>query len=160
LLKGKAWTADEVCKLREFWEAGVSVSSIAERLSKTSVAVQIKSNRLGLRDDGTRRGSFSPSSVSGVELKLAESLPSIERAAGILADSMLTLARPGLKRAEVERCRAAGDAAWKYKMMMADVLRYRECERVIVELRRRVEEAEAKLAKEAKKSGEARVSAG
>jgi len=139
--KGKAWTVEEELKLRELWESGEPLSSIAAELSKTKVAVANKVSHLGLKDDSARRSLVSSSSS---ELELPVELPTVQEAVKIIGGAMLAMTKPGVSKAQVERLKAVVDAASKYKQCMADLVRYKELERENVELRRKFEELRKK----------------
>ncbi len=138
MTKGKAWAVKEELRLKELFEAGVPVSSIAARLSKTEVAVAVKARRLGLKDDARRRGVVSSSSGGGLELP--DELPTVEGVARILSGALLAMTKSGVSGADVERWKAVADVAWKCKGAVAELVHYKELEREIVELRRKYEE--------------------
>lgn len=142
MTKGKAWTVEEELRLKELLEDGMPVSGIAAMLSKTKVAVSIKLRRLGLKDDSAQKKAVSSSSSRGLELP-AE-LPTVEEAVKVLGGVMLAMTKPGVSKAEVYRLKALADVAWKFKESMAELVRYRELEREIVELRRKYEELAVK----------------
>jgi hypothetical protein len=137
--KGKAWTVEEELRLKELFEAGKPVSSMAAELSKTEVAVHLKLKRLGLKDDGRLRKPRSSSSSTG-ELELPTELPTIEAAGELLAGALLGMVKSGVSKAELDRLKAVVDAAWKYKEFMADLVNYRKLEKENEELRKKYEE--------------------
>jgi len=145
--KGKAWRREEELKLKEFFEAGESASSIAAKLSKTEVAVIHKIKRLGLKGGGAlKRFGPSPSSSSS-ELKLQGELLTIEDALRYSGGAMLALAKPGISRFELERCKVLAHTASKYRDDMARYLDYRALELKCEEWRRKYEEAAARAKK-------------
>jgi len=97
--RGKAWSVEEVLRLKELVEAGVPISGIAVCLSKSRAAVGNKLSHLGLRDGGFRGGLGPSSSREGLELPV--DLPTVEDAAKVLAGAMLAMAKPGVDRKSV-----------------------------------------------------------
>jgi len=106
--RGKAWTVDEELKLKALLEEGLPVPIIAAKLSKTDVAVGLKTSRLGLKDDKRGKKLSSSSSSSG-ELELPAELPTIEEAPKIHGAVMMAMTKPGISMEEMKKLKILAD---------------------------------------------------
>jgi len=133
------WTREETDRLRSLWESGVrDFRVLAEKLGRSSSAVEKKLKRLGLVVVGARRAKTTTT------LELPKELPTVEEALKILAGALMAAGEPDLDRVEVQRLQAVATLARTYKELLADYIDYRLIETKLVEL-------EAKYAAKAQK---------
>jgi hypothetical protein len=136
MTKGKQWTAQQEAQLKSLIEANTSLTEIAAALQKTSGAVIIKSQRLGLKLQN--KGYINKS------VPIPRELPSVEEALKMLGGALKTAVKPGLDKIEVQRLQAVAAIAKTYQEMLADYINYREIETKLKEM----EEQNAQLLKE------------
>lgn len=133
---GKKWTAAQVAELKVLVEADASVADIAARFQKTSGAVIVKCQRLGLPLKAKGYVKFP--------ISLPRELPSVEEALRMLAGALKAAVKPGLDRVEVQRLQAVATISKTYKELLTDYINYREIEAKLKEM----EELNAQLLKE------------
>ena len=126
-MKGKPWSVEEEKQLKEFSEAKMLLSVIAEKLGKSSDAVNKKCMRLGLEVVGAKGYRTTTSIV------VPKELPSVEEALGKLAGALDAACKPGLDKVEVQRLQVVAMIARTYKDVLADYINYRGIEQKLIE---------------------------
>jgi len=139
-MKGKPWTVKEESSLKQLVVSGERLDVIAAKLGKSKQAIRRKAERLGLEGVGQRRSKRTTTS----DLQLPKELPSVEEALKILAGALISAAKPGLDRVEVQRLQVVATLARTYTDLLADYVDYWGIEAKVLEL-------EAKYARLAKK---------
>ena len=143
--RGRPWGREEEKELIGLVKAGESLDVIAGKLGKTLDSVVQKMRRLGLIG-GQSVAPRPPPSSSTCDIDLPDELPTAEDAVKILGGAMLALTKPGMSKADLEKCRALADVAWKYKIAVVDLVDYKGIEKENVEWRKKYEEKAAKEA--------------
>ncbi len=120
LTKGKQWTNEQVTELKDLVEANESLDDIASKLGKSTGAIYIKCQRLGLALES--RDQLDPS------IPLPRELPRFEQSLKMLAGGLKTAAKPGLSKSEIQRLQALANIARTYKEILEDYIDYRAIE--------------------------------
>jgi hypothetical protein len=118
-MRGTPWTIEEEVQLRKLVEANKSVDAIASALGRTSQAILVKCQRIGLVPSGH---------VTTAALPLPAELPSVEETLIKLAGELEASSAPGISKVEVQRLQVVAVLARAYKEILADYLNYREIE--------------------------------
>jgi hypothetical protein len=125
-MAGKKWTAEQEAQLKTLAESDLDVEEIASKLQKTSGAIIVKCQRLGLP---LRAKGYSKTQIS-----LPKELPSIEEALQILAGALRAAVKPGLDRVEVQRLQAIAAISKTYKELLCDFIDYKQIEAKLKEM--------------------------
>jgi type III secretory pathway component EscV len=119
MTKGIPWLPEEEIQLKKLIQTQTPIDVIAQTLNRTSTAVLLKCQRLGL----------APSdSVTKSALPLPDELPSVEETLKDLAAALKAAKEPGLSKVEVQRLQVIATLARAYKEILADYLNIREVE--------------------------------
>jgi hypothetical protein len=119
MTKGLPWAAEEEAQLKKLIDTKTPIEIIASTLGKTTTAVLVKCQRLGI---------VATDYVTTATLPLPAELPSVEEALKKLAGALEAASAPGLSKVEVQRLQVVGVLARAYKEILADYLNYREIE--------------------------------
>jgi cell division protein FtsB len=122
----RRWTVEEEAELGTLVEANVSVEEIAAKLNKTTGAVIVKCQRLGLK--------IQASGYIETAISIPRELPSIEETMKMLAGALKASVKPGLNRLEVQRLEAVANISKMYKELLADYVHYRDVERKLEQM--------------------------
>ena len=118
-MKGTPWTIEEEIQLKKLIQAKTPIDVIASSLGRTSSAILVKCQRLGI---------VATDYVTTATLPLPAELPSVEEALKKLAGALEAATAPGLSKVEVQRLQVVGVLARAYKEILADYLDYRGVE--------------------------------
>jgi hypothetical protein len=119
MTKGLPWTVEEETQLKKLIQAKTPLEIIASTMGKTSSAVQVKCQRLGI---------VTTDYAATANLPIPAELPSVEDALRKLAGDLEAASAPGLSKVEVQRRQVIAGIARAYKEILADCLQYREVE--------------------------------
>jgi hypothetical protein len=139
MTRGKSWPVEDETELRKLVEANTPIEVIAQKLGKSTSAIMVKCNRLGL-DVKAKNTSLS--------LPLPDDLPSAEDALKILAGALQTARIPGINRVEVNRLNVVATLAKVYRECLADFLHTREIEAKLLEMNEKYDQLLAQVAKD------------
>ncbi len=123
--RGKSWSPQEEIELKTLVEQDTKLYEIAAKLQRTSGAVIIKAQRLGLK---LQTAGYTPT------VSTPRELPSVEEALKMLAGALKTAIKPGLDKVEVSRLQAVATIAKTYKEILTDYINYREIELKLKEM--------------------------
>jgi hypothetical protein len=137
MTKGKPWSVDEINKLKEFFNAGITDPTVLcgkfeGKFSRQ--AVRQKLFALGLKEKHQaekNRGCFSSNLV------LPDELFSVEEALKVLAGALNALTVGGLDKTEIIRLRSIIQGAEAYIDRVAQFVNYRGLEFELLEWRRK-----------------------
>jgi hypothetical protein len=119
-MTGKVWTTQQEAELRALVKQKSGVDLIAAKLGKSSKAVLIKCQRMGL--------ALESEGYANTSVPIPKELPSVEETAKILAGALKASVKPGLSRVEVQRLQTVANIAKMYKELIVDYIHYREVE--------------------------------
>ncbi len=121
MTKGLPWTPEEEAQLKQLVETKTPIDVMARTLKRTSLAIMVKCQRLGIL-------AAAPNYETASVLPLPSDLPSVEEALRRLAGALEASCQQGLSKVEVQRLQVVATLARAYKDILADYLNYREVE--------------------------------
>ena len=127
--KGKPWTEEQEKQLKDLLASGVDVKDIAKKMGKSSHAIRMKIERIGLKVEvGPVEKTCGPTTS---KLDIPHDLPSIEMQLRVLAGAIKALQKGGLEKVDVMNCGRLISGVKTYKELFVDYVGYREIEQKV-----------------------------
>jgi len=135
-MPGKPWTLEDEKRCKEMLEAGESLDAICQELGRNKDAILVKAKRLGWK---VPAGCTHTTTM----LELPKELMSPEEPLKILVAALNASKQPGLDKIEVQRLLVIATLARTYNDLLEKYERYKEVEKKLGEIGKRLEALEA-----------------
>jgi hypothetical protein len=139
VVHGKPWSFEEEQKLRALISAGTSLQLMGEELGKSWDGVRQKALDLGLALKVQTSREITCTSSSSSSFETPVELLSIEEALKVLVGALEQLKKPGLRPSEVSRLKCIIQGIKTYQQGYADFVNYREIEKRMEILEKKIE---------------------
>jgi hypothetical protein len=136
MVHGKPWSFEEEQKLRGLVSAGTSLQLMGKELDKSEDAVRQKMFYLGL---ALKQQESCEINCCCSSFEIPSELPSIEEALKVLVGALDQLKKPGLRSSEVSRLKSIIQGIKTYQQGYAELVNYREIEKRMEILEKKIE---------------------